>query len=107
LSFRGLPAPQKGAFAVQFQQLHTFCEVAAELSFTRAARNLHYSQPSVTAHIKNLEEFIGAPLFLRGGGRIALTEAGERLLPHARQIILIAEVACREAALAGRVRPAA
>ncbi|MFJ3928308.1 LysR family transcriptional regulator [Streptomyces sp. NPDC090022] len=92
---------------MQFQQLRTFREVAAEMSFTRAARNLHYSQPSVTAHIKNLEEFIGAPLFHRTGGRIALTEAGARLLPHAEQIILIAEAACREAAAARPARPAA
>ncbi|MFJ6612838.1 LysR family transcriptional regulator [Streptomyces sp. NPDC091289] len=93
---------------MQFQQLRTFREVAAELSFTRAARNLHYSQPSVTAHIKNLEEFIGTPLFHRGGGHIELTEAGRTLLPHAEQIITIAETAFREAALAGgRSRTAA
>ncbi|MEU3609214.1 LysR family transcriptional regulator [Streptomyces sp. NPDC035033] len=95
---------------MQLQQLRTFREVAAELSFTRAARNLHYSQPSVTAHIKNLEEFIGTPLFHRGGGRIELTDAGRSLLPHAERIIEIAETAeaeCREAALAGRPRTAA
>ncbi|MEW2070651.1 LysR family transcriptional regulator [Streptomyces sp. NPDC007346] len=92
---------------MQFQQLRTFREVAAEMSFTRAARNLHYSQPSITAHIKNLEEFIGAPLFHRGGGHIELTEAGRKLLPHVEQIITIADTACREAALAGRSGTAA
>ncbi len=92
---------------MQFQQLRSFREVAAEMSFTRAARNLHYSQPSVTAHIKNLEGYIGAELFHRSGGRVELTEAGMRLLPHVEKIILIAEAACVDAASARRTRPAA
>lgn len=92
---------------MQFQQLRSFREVAAEMSFTRAARNLHYSQPSVTAHIKNLEDFIGAALFHRAGGRVQLTEAGLLLLPHVEKIILIAEAACIEAASAGHTHPAA
>ncbi|GAA1378021.1 LysR family transcriptional regulator [Streptomyces beijiangensis] len=83
---------------MQLQQLRTFREVAAQLSFTQAARNLHYAQSSVTAHIKNLEESIGTPLFHRAGRQVSLTEAGARLLPHADTIIKIAETARRDVA---------
>ncbi|MEU1519634.1 LysR family transcriptional regulator [Streptomyces sp. NPDC005811] len=101
---------------MQFQQLRAFREVAAELSFTRAARNLHYAQSTVTAQIKNLEEAFGAELFDRSRRRLALTEAGELLLPHAERIIEIAEAARREVGRVAvraqrphdrRVRPAA
>ncbi|MFE4052987.1 LysR family transcriptional regulator [Streptomyces sp. YIM B13518] len=81
---------------MQFQQLRAFREVAAELSFTRAAKNLHYAQSTVTAQIKNLEEALGTELFDRSRRRLSLTEAGTRLLPHAERIIEIAETARRE-----------
>ena len=81
---------------MQFHQLRTFREVAAELSFTQAAKNLHYAQSTVTAQIKNLEEAVGTELFDRSRRRLALTEAGARLLPHAERIIEIAETARRE-----------
>jgi DNA-binding transcriptional LysR family regulator len=90
---------------VQFQQLRAFQEVAAELSFTRAARNLHYAQSTVTTQIKNLEEALGADLFDRSQRQLALTEAGSRLLPHARRIIEIAETARREIALTRALPP--
>ncbi|CAM5651886.1 LysR family transcriptional regulator [Streptomyces pilosus] len=84
---------------MQFHQLRAFREVAAELSFTRAAKNLHYAQSTVTAQIKNLEEAVGTELFDRSRRRLALTEAGARLLPHAERIIQIAETARREVIL--------
>ncbi|MER5559354.1 LysR family transcriptional regulator [Streptomyces sp. NPDC048491] len=78
--------------AVQLQHLRAFCEVADELSFTRAAKNLNYAQSSITAQIRSLEASFGVPLFDRGGRQVALTPAGERLLPHARRVIrLLAE----------------
>lgn len=83
---------------MQFQQLRAFREVAAELSFTRAARNLHYAQSTVTTQVRNLEEAVGTELFDRSRRRLALTEAGERLLPHAERIIELAELARREVA---------
>ncbi|MGC9542873.1 LysR family transcriptional regulator [Streptomyces sp. UG1] len=85
---------------MQFQQLRAFREVAAELSFTRAAKNLHYAQSTVTAQVKNLEEDVGTELFDRSRRQLSLTEAGARLLPHAERIIEIAEAARREVALA-------
>ncbi|MBX6384601.1 MAG: LysR family transcriptional regulator [Microbispora sp.] len=83
-------------FSVNLQQLRTFREVAAELSFTKAARKLHYAQSSVTAQIRNLEEAVGATLFDRRSRRISLTEAGARLLPYAETMLSIAAAAQRD-----------
>ncbi|MGV9449824.1 LysR family transcriptional regulator [Streptomyces sp. NPDC003635] len=87
---------------MQIQQLRAFREVAAELSVTRAARNLNYAQSTVTAQIQNLEESVGAALFDRSRRRLALTEAGVRLLPYA-EIIIDAAEAGRRAAVEGGV----
>ncbi|MDX3455657.1 LysR family transcriptional regulator [Streptomyces sp. ME02-8801-2C] len=79
---------------MELQRLRAFREVARELSFTRAARNLNYSQPSITAQIKGLEESVGMPLFVRRGNRsIELTPAGARLRPYADRILDLVETA--------------
>jgi DNA-binding transcriptional LysR family regulator len=57
-----------------------FQAVAEKLNFTRAAENLHISQPAVTQHVKLLEEHYGTPLFRRAAGGIVLTPAGQFLL---------------------------
>ncbi|WP_371493606.1 LysR family transcriptional regulator [Kitasatospora sp. NBC_00374] len=71
----------------------TFQKVAAVLSFTRAAAELSYAQSSVTSQIKHLEAALQTELFDRLGGRIQLTDAGQRLLPYAEQILALAEEA--------------
>ncbi|MCZ0988419.1 MULTISPECIES: LysR family transcriptional regulator [Streptomyces] len=82
---------------MDLQRLRTFREVARELSFTRAARNLHYSQPTITAQIKGLEEAVGTPLFVRRGNRaVELTSAGARLCPYADRILDLVEAAHTE-----------
>jgi DNA-binding transcriptional LysR family regulator len=82
---------------MDIQRLRTFREVARELSFTRAARNLHYSQPTITAQIKGLEEAVGQPLFVRRGNRaVELTSAGARLCPYADRILDLVEAARTE-----------
>lgn len=59
-------------------------EAAARLgSFTKAAEELGMTQAAASYQIKLLEERVGAPLFVRKTRQIALTEAGERLAPHA------------------------
>ncbi|MER8046087.1 LysR family transcriptional regulator [Streptomyces sp. NPDC094032] len=78
---------------MELRLLTTFEKVATVLSFTRAAAELAYAQSSVTAQIRALESSLGVELFERLGSRIRLTEAGERLLPYARQIIGLAEEA--------------
>ncbi|MBN0046616.1 LysR family transcriptional regulator [Streptomyces actuosus] len=89
---------------MELRLLVTFEKVATVLSFTRAAAELRYAQSSVTAQIRALESSLGAELFDRLGSRIRLTEAGERLLPYARQMIELAGEA--RAAVAGAEEPA-
>ncbi|MFD5516076.1 LysR family transcriptional regulator [Streptomyces sp. NPDC127066] len=88
---------------MELRLLVTFEKVATVLSFTRAATELAYAQSSVTAQIRALETSLGTELFDRLGSRIRLTEAGERLLPYARQIIELAEEA--RAAVVGTEEP--
>lgn len=86
-------------------QLASFVEIARCLSFRRAAERLHLAQPSVSAHVRELERELGARLFERLGRRVRLTEAGAALLQHAERILLDVREA-REAvdALAGVAR---
>ncbi|MCX5559795.1 LysR family transcriptional regulator [Streptomyces sp. NBC_00038] len=88
---------------MELRLLVTFEKVATMLSFTQAAAELKYAQSSVTSQIRALESSLGAELFDRLGSRIRLTEAGERLLPYARQIIELAEEA--RAAVVGAGEP--
>jgi DNA-binding transcriptional LysR family regulator len=76
---------------VELRQLVTFRAVAAQLSFTRAATMLGYAQSSVTAQIQALESELGVRLFDRLGRRVALTDAGERLLEYAERLLSLAE----------------
>ena len=62
----------------------TFLEVAAQGSYTRAAENLHLTQPAVTQQIHRLEEHYGHQLVDTCGRAVRLTEAGEKLERHAR-----------------------
>ncbi len=72
---------------VQTQQLRYFVAVAEQRHFTRAAARLAVAQPSVSRQIQKLEEELGTPLFHRMKGNIALTPAGEALLPWARRVL--------------------
>src|SRR5688572_33360569 len=90
--------------AVELRQLETFRAVATGLSFTRAAAALGYAQSSVTAQIQALEAELGARLFDRLGRRIALTDAGERLLEYADRLLTLAAEA--RAALVDGAEPA-
>ncbi|WP_322068972.1 LysR substrate-binding domain-containing protein [Paraburkholderia bannensis] len=69
------------------RQLKTFETVARRLSFSRAAIELHLSQPAVSTQIKNLEEHAGVALFEQLGKKIFLTDAGKEMARHAREII--------------------
>lgn len=69
------------------RDLRYFAAVAEELSFTRAARRLHVSQPALSKQIAQLEAALRARLFDRGHRTIAMTPAGAALLPHARAVL--------------------
>src|SRR2546427_692313 len=67
------------------RQLKIFESVARHLSFTRAAEELHLTQPAVSTQVKELEGHAGLPLFEQLGRKIYLTQAGDRsFCPAAR-----------------------
>ena len=68
-------------------QLHAFITLARTGSFTRAARDLHLSQPAVSYSIKSLEEEMQCRLFDRVGKTLVITQAGEQFLGHAKKIL--------------------
>jgi len=68
------------------RQLKVFESVARHLNYTRAAEELHLTQPAVSMQIKQLEGSLGAPLFEQLGKRIHLTETGQEVLGYARAI---------------------
>ncbi|MEO3744555.1 LysR substrate-binding domain-containing protein [Plantactinospora sp. B5E13] len=81
---------------VQLQQLRYFVAVAETRHFTHAADNVGVTQPSLSKQIHSLEAELGAPLFERVRGNIALTAAGEVLLPLAERILADVDTARRE-----------
>ncbi|MDQ0034759.1 DNA-binding transcriptional LysR family regulator [Variovorax boronicumulans] len=82
-----------------------FVAVAEELHFGRAAVRLHMTQPPVTQAIAQLEKTLGVVLFDRTRRRVALTPAGEALLPDVRELLARAQAlpARARAAAAGQV----
>ncbi|HEY2929240.1 LysR family transcriptional regulator [Piscinibacter sp.] len=69
------------------RQLKVFESVARLLSFSRAAEELHLTQPAVSTQVKKLEEHAGNALFEQFGKKIYLTPAGTELLQISRAII--------------------
>ncbi len=71
---------------VSLRQLRVFDAVARHLSYTRAAEELHLSQPAVSMQVRQLEDEAGLPLFERLGNRILLTEAGREVFDYGRTV---------------------
>ena len=71
--------------------LQTFLAVSQSLSFTRAAETLGIRQPTVSQHVRRLEEAVGRPLFVRDTRSVALTSDGEAMAGFARDILAAQE----------------
>ena len=71
---------------VTLRQLKVFEAVARHLSFSRAAEELHLTQPAVSMQVKQLEEQAGLPLTEMVGKKVFLTAAGDEVARHARRI---------------------
>jgi len=67
------------------RHIHYFLAVAEHLSFTKAAAELHVSQPALSQQVKLLEESLGAQLFDRSGRTTRLTDTGKIYLQYARR----------------------
>jgi DNA-binding transcriptional LysR family regulator len=77
---------RQAAIRATLQQLRAFEAAARLLSMTRAAEELHTSQPTVSIQLRELAENVGLPLFEQQGKRLRLTEAGQELAATVREI---------------------
>jgi DNA-binding transcriptional LysR family regulator len=87
--------------------LRTFLAVAQSLSFTQAAASLGIRQPTVSQHIRKLEQAVGRPLFIRDTRSVVLTADGEAMAGFARSILAAYEQAAgyfTGSGLSGRLR---
>ncbi|UQX01381.1 LysR family transcriptional regulator [Streptomyces sp. RerS4] len=67
--------------------LRGFVAVAEELHFSRAAARLYVAQQALSRDVRRLEQALDTTLFLRTTRAVELTAEGERLLPHAREVL--------------------
>lgn len=74
---------------LDLHKLEVFHWVAEYKSFSAAARHLELRQPTVSAHVRELEEQLGAKLFNRLGGKVTPTSCGELLLGSARKVLAL------------------
>lgn len=78
---------------MELRNLITFVRIAEVKNFSKSAQLLGYSQSAVTMQIKQLEQELGRQLFERIGKQVKLTQAGEKLLPYALEILNTAQKA--------------
>jgi DNA-binding transcriptional LysR family regulator len=72
---------------LDIRSLRAFVAVAEELHFTRAAARLFVAQQALSRDVRNLEERVGTPLFVRTTRRVTLTPEGRRLLERSRPLL--------------------
>jgi LysR family transcriptional regulator, low CO2-responsive transcriptional regulator len=78
---------------LNLHQLATFQAVARHRSYVRAAKELHFSQPAVSAQMRQLEESLGVKLFDQIGRSTHLTQAGEELYLYCEKIFSVIDEA--------------
>jgi len=94
---------------MEIRQLRAFVAIAEAKTFTAGARHVNVTQAAISMQIRQLEDELGVPIFTRTPRRVILTEAGERLLNRARNILrehdsAVAEIAELAGAEFGRLR---
>lgn len=76
---------------MDFKQLQSYVAVVSHMSFTKAASQLFVSQPTISAHVRALEEELGCRLILRTTKSIEVTAAGKEVFSYARNILDLKE----------------
>ncbi len=90
---------------MDLRQLRYFVKIAELGSFSRAAELLRIAQPSLSQHVRNLEEELGADLFVRHSRGVTLTPSAQDFYEHARRILLSVERAKETFRCPGEERP--
>ncbi|WP_286152047.1 selenium metabolism-associated LysR family transcriptional regulator [Sporofaciens musculi] len=72
---------------MNLKQLEAFVQVAEGGSFSKAAKELFLTQPTISAHIASLEKELGVRLFVRNTKEVGLSDDGKDLYKYARQIV--------------------
>ena len=72
---------------MNLKQLEAFVKVTESGSFSKAAKLLFLTQPTVSAHVSALEKELNIKLFLRNTREVGLTDEGEKLYQYARQML--------------------
>ena len=81
---------------MELRVLHYFLAIAREEKFTRAAEQLHVTQPTLSRQIADLEQELGVKLFIRSNHHIVLTEDGMILKRRAQEILSLADKTKRD-----------
>lgn len=74
---------------MDIRALEVFCRIVELKSFSKAAEAVYLTQPTVSGHIKGLEEFVGLKLLDRLGREVVPTKAGELLYGYAKQVLAL------------------
>ena len=88
---------------MEIRQLKAFLAIAEAKTFTAGARRVNVTQAAISMQIKQLEDEVGLPLFVRTPRRVIVTEAGEYLMGRARRILREHDTAIAEIAELGGV----
>lgn len=72
---------------MNMKQIEAFVKIANNRSFSRTAKEMYLTQPTVSAVIKNLEEELNMPLFVRSTREVELTEGGKQIFLYAQQML--------------------
>lgn len=97
------PSIHRRPDAMTLKEIEAFYWTAALGSFSVAATRLHITQSSLSKRVAELEESVGAVLLDRSSKKVQLTEAGQRLLPVARQMLDLMESMRAEATASARL----
>lgn len=83
---------------MEIRQLRAFVAISEAKTFTAGAKLVHVTQAAISMQIRQLEDEVGVPIFIRTPRRVILTEAGELLLDRARKILREHDTALMEVA---------
>jgi DNA-binding transcriptional LysR family regulator len=85
---------------VTLERLRTFARVAERGNFSAVARELDTGQPTITRHVRDLEQALGVQLFSRTTRRVTLTDEGRRFYDSTYQVLQLIEQSCEDVAVA-------